>query len=463
MTTTNPAGTPIGDPVSGNTLGGHYVLNYDPKLGTQGTVITASDLGAWQFQDANGQLHDVTFEGSGTLTADLGPGPEGSQGRAYRMLAAIVNAPTSDNRIFHDISWREMPLSLLWQPSNEPGHDGSVIVGGIDRIVRDGDEVWAYGTIDTVGEHGREMLRLMDAGYLKGVSIDAAVTNPMEVILDADGTTHFPSVEIGAITVVAFPAFRETQIELLDEPAHIGPSYAATDGERDAVNVAAEIEGVGLIASAEPWKPPATWFAPPTMTKRQGLHIEENGQVWGHIYGWGECHTGSPDGQCITIPRHGSYDYIVNVDGRGVIADNGEHIATGPLVLAADHAALSLPWLRAKDHYANTALAFADVTCGEDEYGIWVAGAVRPGTPEDVIYAARASGPSGDWRRVGGRMELIAILSVNTQGFPALAASYEGAEMQSLVASFAAPEGSCGCGGQKPEDVRLSRLEADLL
>jgi hypothetical protein len=63
----------------------------------------------------------------------------------------------------------------------------------------------------------------------------------------------------------------------------------------------------------------------------------------------------------------------------------------------------------------------ADVTCGEDEFGIWLAGWVRPGTPEEKVVGLRASVLSGDWRTVNPvseEMELIAALAVNSGGFP---------------------------------------------
>ena len=375
--------------------------------------------------------------------APLGPGPEAApHGRPYRMLLALVGVATSDGRIFDELTWRDLPLSLLWQPENEPGHDGAVIVGRIDRIVRDGAEVWGYGILDTVGDAGREVVRLIEGGFLKGVSVDAAVLDVEET---DDGLLHFRA-EVGAVTIVAFPAFRETQIELED---------ATDDTDTAPLAVAPALAASGAL-------PPAAWFADPQASRREPLHVEADGRVWGHVYGWGECHTGSGPGQCIQAPpsRH-AYAYFLT--GR-VLTDAGE-IPTGPITIAANHAPLRASWLGAKDHYENTALAVADVTCGEDVHGIWVAGMVRPGTPDEQVHALRASCPSGDWRPIGGALELVAVLSVNMPGFPALAASYHGAELTALVASGVLPDEACSCGGGEVSAslaARLERMEAQF-
>jgi hypothetical protein len=60
----------------------------------------------------------------------------------------------------------------------------------------------------------------------------------------------------------------------------------------------------------------------------------------------------------------------------------------------------------------------ADVVTGEDEFGIWFSGAMRSNLTDDQVRAFKASTLSGDWRRIGGELELVAALSVNVPGFP---------------------------------------------
>ena len=88
------------------------------------------------------------------------------------------------------------------------------------------------------------------------------------------------------------------------------------------------------------------------------------------------------------------------------------------LTIEGNHAEHNLGWREAIDFYANTCAAWGDVAIGEDDFGIWVSGIVRPGTSSQRLHAARASVPSGDWRRIGANLELVASLNVNTGGFP---------------------------------------------
>lgn len=89
-------------------------------------------------------------------------------------------------------------------------------------------------------------------------------------------------------------------------------------------------------------------------------------------------------------------------------------------------------------HYDDTRSAVADVTAGEDAYGIWVAGALRPGLAPEQIRAFRASNPSGDWRPVdGNRLELVAVCMVNVPGFPVARSVVASGHVYSLVAAGA--------------------------
>lgn len=91
----------------------------------------------------------------------------------------------------------------------------------------------------------------------------------------------------------------------------------------------------------------------------------------------------------------------------------------------------------ARRYYDNTGAGVADVAVGEDEFGIWFAGALRPGLTDAQLRAIRGSAPSGDWRYIGGNMELVNVLLVNTPGFPIsrTAAGIERGVVVSLVAA----------------------------
>ena len=86
-------------------------------------------------------------------------------------------------------------------------------------------------------------------------------------------------------------------------------------------------------------------------------------------------------------------------------------------------------------HYDDTASAFCDVHAGEDAYGIWVAGALRPNVTAEQVRAIRAAAPSGDWRPINGRLEMVAVCQVNVPGFPVTRARVASGHVYALVAA----------------------------
>jgi len=210
-----------------------------------------------------------------------------------------------------------------------------------------------------------------------------------------------------------------------------GRAQALTESERKAAytHLAEHLRAAGLVpppyetsdvltadASDEHLvRPPREWFENPRLTSITPLTITEEGRVFGHGAEWNTCHTGMAD-VCTTPPREGEHAYFRL--GEVVTADGGR-VAVGHITLGTGHAATrGLTPQAAAEHYDNTGTVVAVVASGEDEHGIWVAGAVRPGTPETRIQELRAAPLSGDWRRIGGQLRLVAFLAVNRPGFP---------------------------------------------
>jgi hypothetical protein len=177
-----------------------------------------------------------------------------------------------------------------------------------------------------------------------------------------------------------------------------------------------------------PARPPAQWFddpefndastvPSPTCSDIRGcpLTITDEGQVYGHAALWSSCHVGFPD-QCVTPPRSPS-GYAMYRVGSTLTAD-GSNIPTGIIAVGTGHAPMNASGDAAVAHYDNTGTAVADVATGEDQYGIWVAGAIRPGASVSQVEALRRSSLSGDWRDDGqGNLEMRGLLAVNTPGF----------------------------------------------
>jgi hypothetical protein len=103
----------------------------------------------------------------------------------------------------------------------------------------------------------------------------------------------------------------------------------------------------------------------------------------------------------------------------GHVPRDGTLVAVGQITMDTGHAEKDDNAQVAVAHYDNTGTGVADVVAGEDDFGIWVAGAMRPGVSEQQMYVLKATGAlSGDWRRLGGNLELVAALAVNVPGFP---------------------------------------------
>jgi hypothetical protein len=347
------------------------------------------------------------------------------------------------------IEIRELPLPLLWQIKTAEGHNGSVVVGRIDYMERIESDMGngignATGVFDQ-GEYGQEAERLVRNGFIRGVSADL---DQFEASQETDLTDseQEDSGKIGtdklvisharvmAVTLVPKPAFQECQIYLVDDEKQedtMIPDGTYVD-EMDETEASALV-ACGLVAGSIPVVPPSTWFENPKLNKATPLTVDDEGRVFGHIAAWHVDHIGMSFG---TKPPRSRSKYAYFHTGV-VRTDGGKDVPVGQLTLAGGHASLEASAAEAVRHYDDTASAIADVHAGEDAFGIWVAGALRPGTSPEQVRALRASAPSGDWRPVKGHLELVAVCQVNVPGFPIARARVASGAVMALVAAGA--------------------------
>jgi len=188
-----------------------------------------------------------------------------------------------------------------------------------------------------------------------------------------------------------------------------------------------------LVAAAAPAAPPAAWFSDPGLDGPTPLTVTPEGRVYGHLAPWNSCHMSVAE-RCLT-PPHSSTGYAHFHQGRVRTAE-GILLSCGKITAGGLHAAISDTEALAVEHYEHTAWVAADVRAGEDAYGIWVAGAVRPGLTAAQMTSLERGALSGDWRRVRGvGLELCAALAVNVPGFPVVEAQVAGGAPAALVAS----------------------------
>lgn len=393
----------------------------------------------------------------------------------FHAVLVIEGERTSDGREFSvgSLTTRSLPIPLLWQKTKEEHHDGAVVVGKIEKVERrdageDKVEIHGWGHFDMGGTDGREAYRLVDEQVVRGVSIDAELMSISDEIVELDNGLTLLRVTQGRImgaTLVNYPAFPSAVIAL----ENVIIPEATPDGRPAAVSIAASTLAASLddalVAHAEKPGPSSEWFTDPLLKDPTPITVSRNGRVYGHAAIWGACHISRED-VCLTPPRSvASYAYFMLGETR-VSGCDCEVVATGPITVGTTHASLAADPEATRHHYDDTGRAVADVAVGEDVHGIWVAGALRPGCTEEQIRALRGSALSGDWRRIGGNLELVALLAVNTPGFPIprVGTGRTFGRQTSLVAS-GIPDDEVEIpheSGQSPEEL-LAALKAEKL
>jgi hypothetical protein len=407
-------------------------------------------------------------------------------GQAFSIPVGIMEGvETSDGRFIQPnaLTWRTPPLPLMAMLTASHGYDSmadaSVWVGYVESVTRDGNNITATGHLFADDDDATEFAaKLGEAGQF-GISADVGnVTSilmaPEPIMVDGNPTFDTEAMpletltagEIMGFTACPFPAFPGCYIILGDGtgPAPIPMKAPTADQARIGLHILTTEEcepcanGVTpLVASGAPTAPPVEWFETPEPSELMPLTVFEDGRVFGHMAGWGTCHTGRQG--CVTPPRSSSgYAYFHT---GYVLCNDGTEMPTGRITLDAMHAGTSLTLQQAMAHYDNTALAVANVHAVDGKLGIWLSGAMVPWASKDQFYKLRAAGsPSGDWRSLGRGHELVAALAVNSPGFPVPRATVRNGKVLSLVAA-GAPEMWVLSHPDKPLTLeqRLARME----
>ena len=207
------------------------------------------------------------------------------------------------------------------------------------------------------------------------------------------------------------------------EDQHPTPPWERSSDENDAnsVEIAEFSREMGperdldtVLASFVPINPPSEWFEAPNFDSLQPVTITDEGRVFGHLCGKETCHIGY--GTCKTSPRNCDYDDYFHLGALKTA--EGDIVNVGHMTFGAGHAPLEMSAQAAAALYDSTSHVSADIRCGEDEFGTWVVGALRPGLSEEDLREIRSAPLSGDWRPVKNKLQLIAAHAVNVPGFP---------------------------------------------
>jgi hypothetical protein len=410
----------------------------------------------------------------GFTDVQLPPVEQGSDNSFDMPVMAIEGIWTGDGRFIAPgaLTWRDLPFPVMALKTTTNDHNSAELVGKMNIVDRresttedfnsrtqqplgDGTNiVFGTGVFDTA-DGAAEVKRLVGEQFLRGVSIDIGDAVSDLVWLDVDGNECPPRDDdddwdlfdllfgftadaepqpgepymmgekiikgrIMGATICPFPAFEGAYVTVGDVAMAASgvrdktwlPSINIIDkaGERRMPN--------GFVASgklAAPMVPPHQWFTDPGLDGPTALTIEPSGEVYGHLALWTECHM-SYQSSCVRAP-HSMTDYAYFRTGA-VLCEEDALVPTGVITMNTGHAELWRGSDDTKAHYDNTGTAVVDVAAGDDQFGIWIHGSLRPDVDQLTIRRLRGAALSGDWRSIGGNLELVAALAVNVPGFP---------------------------------------------
>lgn len=418
------------------------------------TIIEVN--GVWQVVDLAGNVvsdgHATKEDAIGALREMVNAallafaeedGNEDTTAGARFEMEFVEDERSVDNRVI-DVDATQfdrpppLPQMIMRSLPEMGGHAGAEVSGVIDEVERSGKKLFLRGHFDSGSEAGREAERLVGEGIMTWWSPDFSSDSSVDlecVAEDEDGfceefLLHLTRGTLIGGTICPKQALTSARIRIIDaETASAAPTTAAQPETPSVVpNVAL------LTAAAAPGTPPSEWFEDPVFgTNGEDDHrlsrlpsgnwacpltIEESGRVYGHVAPWHDCHIGRPD-VCTTCPPSATgYAHFMLGEVRPAGCDC-DAVPVGQITIGTGHAPLEMSANEARAHYDDTGTAIVDVFVGEDAHGPWYAGALREGVTEEQVRIARAAGQvSGDWRRIGGNLELVGLLIVNVAGFP---------------------------------------------
>lgn len=338
-------------------------------------------------------------------------------------------------------------------------------------------DVVTFATVDEVEVDDVVSWTDADGNAQTGTVTAVDADNEMVTVqpYDADGNPVGDPVELPVADVTVMPD------DTADEEA--GSSYpelarraaaratarpalaAMLARERGDVVQASALTGHGAVLQASvAWDggPPREWFAPLDLDVPTPLTITDDGEVFGHIALWGQCHAGFAAGQfnhCV-MPERSPTEYALFHANSQVRCDDGSRIRVGVLAMDCGHAPAGRPGRRpsvasVQAHYEHTGLQAAWLRAHDGPVGPEVHGALRSGLAVDDVRRAMASRPSGDWRDLGSGLDLLGLVQVNVPAYPVY--DIEEGETVVLLASLsptldtvarlAHSDGDCSCGG----------------
>lgn len=434
-------------------------------------------------------------------------------GTAFTALMMVEGLETSDHRMMElgSTTWRDVPLPLMVQDtsSHGPGQTPAPAwaAGQIEAIWRDeADEsrIMAAGHLmdNDAGWRAEEIIR----GAFRGVSIDGYGDSPLPAdmqptAVDQDGNpiavlTRYDDTVLTRLTLVPTPAFAEACIWLEGEemPACAVDAHGTEidrNAEPEVLDVPPDPMMNGyemLVASGGgPLNPPKEWFFTPEANRRQEIIVTADGRLYGHLFGYKECHTANSL-YCDMTPPSRTTPPFVGFHRTEVHCADGSQVACGWIPVNTNHSKISHGRREAEgwsqeqtwEHYENSGTLLAKVRASNGRHGVWLSGCLLPGLDDRELAISQGLSVSGHWNvftdpRTGRKYpdELLAILGgVPQPGYPETRVRPELLVASGATIAHISPLGPVGCADDDCEDCdeetpmsqvdldRIARLEA---
>lgn len=371
--------------------------------------------------------------------------------REWNGILAFEGQATGDGRWLdaNSIIWEDAQAPWPLKFDQEEGDHTAAVVGVITRIWRDGPAIRGEGFLhddsddEVTAAAVARIIELLEAedGPVLGVSIEL---DSEQVELRVDKATweqwqaeqeawmaeevpepEDPDVSADGRVVVERFAF-DDWLEAVTSARFRGAALVDTPAFADAsIGLAAAIALAASLDGSDPFAPPnfgpdgdhdprLVWQTPQRGEEVGGwgapLTVTDDGRVYGHATLRSRCH--GAYAACLPPPDHGG-DL-----SRFLVGDaTGKGIPTGVITLDTTHGVTADGKIKSHDHLADTGRAVVDVNAGFDQYGLWVAGKLRPGVTDRELAALRGSTLSGEWHPIGGKQRLVGILAVNSPGY----------------------------------------------
>jgi hypothetical protein len=427
--------TELGEPASNSGPGGDcdkpvpqlQLISSGAEVNVMGTTSTTMQLPP---NGAEIQPPGISGPASGGSGPDIPGGNAGDHSSGEAALVAVVTGDTSLPLADRDTAWNgpEAAARLIeWAGGRfklDPAKMAKVFLYRDTTMSPKMATAWKFPFADVIG------------GQVK--IVPRAVFTAAAVLRGSMGGTKIPKSDQGAMRGKINTLYKRMATQFKDDKIR-SPFEAVVsdihveqmrDGDkapgaqppwRRAKERKRERRGLPrLTASASSWaagvaervpdEPPSEWFADPGLGRPSKIRVTDDGRIYGHVAAWHTEHAALPG---VHPPRNRDKSYS-KFHRHPVRCADGSVVNTGPLATGGHTTTdVSLAIEQVQAHYDDPRYVVADVVCGEDEYGIWVSGALRPGvSPFQIMLADRYSF-SGDWRYG----ELLAACSVTVPGF----------------------------------------------